>query len=213
MAESEKQSSPSRQQRRVAKTRQRLLEAARAVFAEKGMDLTRIGEITNRADVGKGTFYYHFKGKDQLVRALIRDLLVELAAATEQRCRGAASLKELLDALIGAHIEFFCTRWEDFVLYVQSRSDLTIDESYEGLDTPFMEYFVRMEALLASVIRRSLPKPVLRRVSCAVIGFVSGYYSFAVIASQGEDVDSAFRSLRGAMVESLARFIEEATPE
>jgi AcrR family transcriptional regulator len=46
-----------RRERRASATRQRLLDAARAVFAEKGLDLTSIGDITERADVGKGTFY------------------------------------------------------------------------------------------------------------------------------------------------------------
>jgi hypothetical protein len=61
-------------------------------------------------------------------------------------------------------------------------------------------------------VRYHLPKKVLRRIACAVAGLVSGYYSFAVIASEGEDIDDVFRSLRGAMVVSLARFIKEATP-
>ena len=57
----------SRQRRRTDATRRKLLEAARAVFAEKGMDLARIDEISERADVGKGTFYYHFKSKSHLI--------------------------------------------------------------------------------------------------------------------------------------------------
>ena len=47
---------------------------------------------------------------------------------------------------------------------------------------------------------------------CALAGFVSGYYSFAVISSQDEEIDKTFRPLRDAMVGSLARFIQEAAP-
>jgi AcrR family transcriptional regulator len=204
--------SSTRQERRVNATRQKLLDAARTVFAEKGLDVARIDEITERADVGKGTFYYHFHNKGQLIRQLIKGMLDELATVVEQRCSGIADLDGLLNALIAAHIGFFCTRWEDFVLYFQGRSDLTLGESFPGIETPFLDYLERLETLLASAIKRRLPQPVLRRIACAVAGFLSGYYSFAAISSQDEDIDATFGSLRGAMVASLSRFIQEAAP-
>jgi len=202
----------SRQQRKARATRQLLLDAARAVFAEKGLDLARIDEITDRADVGKGTFYYHFKNKEGLIRELVQGLLRELIAEIDQRVSGKNTLTELLDTLIQVHIEFFSNRWEDFVLFFQSRADLTLELSYAGIETPFMTYLERIEAHLDAVVKHHLSKAVLRRIACAVVGFLSGYYSFAAIASQEEDVDQAFASLRGAMVASLARFVTEAVP-
>jgi len=62
-----KKSKKTRQQLRVSRTRQKLLDAASNLFAEKGLDLTTIDDITERADVGKGTFYYHFKNKEGLI--------------------------------------------------------------------------------------------------------------------------------------------------
>ena len=203
---------PRRRQRRTEETRRKLIDAARAVFAEKGLDTTRIEEITERADVGKGTFYYHFGSKEKIVREVIDAVLGELTAAVRCRCEGVTDLAELLDTLIGAHIEFFCNRWEDFVLYFQGRSDLTLRDSYTGMETPFLNYLLCVEELLATVIQRRVPEPVLRRISCAVVGFVSGYYGFAAVASVEDDVDAVYRSLRGAMVASLTRFIQEALP-
>ncbi|MFH1730795.1 MAG: TetR/AcrR family transcriptional regulator [Planctomycetota bacterium] len=200
----------SRQQRRTSHTRQRLLDAARQVFAERGLDLTRIDEITERADVGKGTFYYHFGSKTELVNELIRRLLDELSASITENCAGLTDLAGLLDRLMGVHIEFFSARWEDFVLYFQSRSDLALEQGYDGIETPFVEYIEHMEALLAGVVKRRLPHAVLRRIACAVAGFVSGYYSFVAIASDDEHIDKTFRPLRRAMVASLASFIQEA---
>jgi AcrR family transcriptional regulator len=201
-----------RQERRTSATRQRLIEAARAVFAEKGLDLASIDDITERADVGKGTFYYHFPSRAKLIRELVRTMLGELNAAMHRGCDDKTDLTSLLDTLIQVHIDFFSNRWEDFTLYFQGRADLTLEVSYAGIETPFLEYLVTIETLVGGVVRYHLPKKVLRRIACAVAGLVSGYYSFAVIASEGEDIDDVFRSLRGAMVVSLARFIKEATP-
>ena len=175
------------------------------------MDLTRIDEITERADVGKGTFYYHFQSKEELIRDLIKTVLGELESAIEEKCGGQSDLTQLLDTLIGVHIDFFSTRWEDFVLYFQGRAELNLQESYQGIETPFLTYLKRIEELIASVIQSRLPKPVLTRIACAAAGFVSGYYSFAVVSTgENEDIDETLRSLRGAMVSSLARFIMEA---
>jgi len=202
----------SRQRRRTKNTHQKLIEAAKAVFAEKGMDMARIDEISERADVGKGTFYYHFKGKSQLIKELIKGILSDLVATIEEKCRGSTDIESLLGSLIGVHIEFFSKCWEDFVLYFQSRSDLTLQDGYSGIETPFIEYLECIESLLESVIKHKLPQPVLRRIACAITGFVSGYYSFASINSQDENIDEVFASLQGAMVASLGRFIQEALP-
>jgi len=54
-----------------ARTRTRLVEAARRVIARKGVDATTIAEITDEADVGFGSFYNHFASKEAIVEAVI----------------------------------------------------------------------------------------------------------------------------------------------
>jgi AcrR family transcriptional regulator len=205
-----KRSKVTRQQRRMSATRKKLLEAARSVFAEKGLDSATISNITERADVGKGTFYYHFKDKEGVIAALIESIMGELSAAIDDRCMEISDLRKLIDAIIGVHIEFFSNRWEDFVLYFQGRGDLYLKDSYRGIETPFIRYLETMEDLIESAIHGQISKQALRRIACATAGFVSGYYSFALIASEDEDVDKTFRSLRGALVSSLTRFISES---
>jgi AcrR family transcriptional regulator len=203
----------SRSRRRKNATRQKLLDAARAVFAERGLDLARIDEITERADVGKGTFYNHFGSKKKIIHETMRCMLSELVETVERRCHGITELPALLDALIGAHIEFFCTRWEDFVLYFQGRGDLIlVDTYYPGIETPFDDYLASVERLVDGVIPARHSPAAMRRIACAVAGFVSGYYAFAIISPGDEDVDATFASLRQPMVASLVRFIREALP-
>ena len=79
-----------RQERRRAETRGRLLEAARRLFAEQGVDSTRINEITERADVGFGSFYTYFKDKEAIVDAV-------LEAITEEHGTTVDRLTETVD--------------------------------------------------------------------------------------------------------------------
>jgi AcrR family transcriptional regulator len=198
----------SRQDRRFSKTRARLLDAARSVFSEKGLDLTTIDDITQRADLGRGTFYYHFGTKSQLVNELMKSVIDELTAQLAKKCQGHTELPEMLDAMIGAHVEFFSQRWKDFVLYFQGRADLTLEQGYEGIETPFLQYIRTEEELVDSTI----PPATIRRLACAIVGFISGYYSFAVVTTDGDDVDRSFASLKQAFVAGLTRFIREAIP-
>ncbi len=55
---------PNKRQLQAAATRDRMLQAANDVFAEKGYQAASVGAITKRADTAHGTFYLYFKNKD-----------------------------------------------------------------------------------------------------------------------------------------------------
>ncbi|RKR73509.1 TetR family transcriptional regulator [Frondihabitans australicus] len=61
---------------------QRVIEAARAAFAERGPDAS-MEEIAARAGVGVGTIYRRFAGKDALLDAIAEQLSAELDAAAD----------------------------------------------------------------------------------------------------------------------------------
>ncbi len=82
----------SRRERRKAETRDRLLNAARLLLARQGVDATRINEITEEADVGFGSFYNYFEGKDAIVAAVVETVATELGEAI------AAATADLDDA-------------------------------------------------------------------------------------------------------------------
>jgi AcrR family transcriptional regulator len=54
------------------RNRERILKAARAVFADQGAD-AQIDDVARRAKVGVGTVYRHFPTKDALTDALVRE--------------------------------------------------------------------------------------------------------------------------------------------
>jgi len=71
-------STAGRTSRKRARTRAELLAAARKVFAAHGFHEASIAEITARADVGVGTFYLHFRDKDEIFATLLEDGLSEM---------------------------------------------------------------------------------------------------------------------------------------
>ena len=61
--------------RRVQKTRKLLHEALVSLLHEKNYDDIVVKEVLDRANVGRSTFYTHFRDKDDLLVSGIRDLL------------------------------------------------------------------------------------------------------------------------------------------
>lgn len=59
---------------KAQRTRQRILEAARAVFAERGFAKATAEEISTRAGVGYGTFYLYFTDKRQALHTILREI-------------------------------------------------------------------------------------------------------------------------------------------
>jgi len=81
-----------RASRRRARTRADLLKAARQIFIEYGYHDSSIAQITERADVGVGTFYLHFRDKDEIFTTLadegFRELREQIAATVAQNPQG-----------------------------------------------------------------------------------------------------------------------------
>jgi AcrR family transcriptional regulator len=66
-----------------ARTRADLLAAARKVFAKRGYHEASILDITTEADVGVGTFYLHFRDKEEAFNTLIEEVLNVLREQVE----------------------------------------------------------------------------------------------------------------------------------
>jgi AcrR family transcriptional regulator len=48
-----------------------ILDAAEELFAAKGYEETSTGDILDRVGIARGTLYYHFKSKEDILDALI----------------------------------------------------------------------------------------------------------------------------------------------
>lgn len=68
---------------RRARMRQRLVESAMLVFAEKGVDASVIDDVLAAAQIARGTFYYYFRTNHELLIAASEELLNEMLGLIE----------------------------------------------------------------------------------------------------------------------------------
>jgi len=75
--------------RRSRKTRRALIDAARDLLKEEGITALTVKAVTERADVGHGTFYHHFPSTESVLAAGIEESMREFAAAMEREFANA----------------------------------------------------------------------------------------------------------------------------
>lgn len=88
-----------RRSRRSVELRERLFRAALNLFAKKGFAETTVEDITNAADVGKGTFFNYFPSKDHILLAFGEMQLGKLQSAVEEARRSATPMPQFLRSL------------------------------------------------------------------------------------------------------------------
>ncbi len=71
----------------AVRNRERLLAAADAVFSERGLDVG-VGEIAQRAGVGRGTLFRNFPCKQDLIAAIVVERMRDAARAGRELLRG-----------------------------------------------------------------------------------------------------------------------------
>ncbi len=94
-----KQHPDGRRERRSAETRERLFRAALDLFARKGFTETTVEDITEAADVGKGTFFNYFPSKDHILLAFGEMQLGKLDSAVAEARRTGEPMPQFLRSL------------------------------------------------------------------------------------------------------------------
>lgn len=88
-----------REEKREA-TRQDILAAAGVLFLKKGYEETSVDDIAEAANVAKGTFYYHFKSKDEVLIGLSIGYLKRLSKQVDDDLAAGVAPLEVLRSIL-----------------------------------------------------------------------------------------------------------------
>jgi AcrR family transcriptional regulator len=88
-----------RRERRRLETRERLYRAALELFGERGFLETTVEDITEAADVGKGTFFNYFPTKEHVLAAYGGERIAAVERALEKARTTSGSVLEVLGEL------------------------------------------------------------------------------------------------------------------
>jgi AcrR family transcriptional regulator len=87
--------------RRGRASRERIVERAAELFAERGIAATTVDDVLAAAGAGKGQFYHYFRSRDELAAAAVGFRCAQVVAGLTQALGGVSSLAGLEEALAG----------------------------------------------------------------------------------------------------------------
>ncbi len=87
-----------------AATRERILQASRELFAERGFEATTTRDIAQAADIASGTLFNYFETKEAIVASLAAEALADARNEFEGKPLDAESFEEALFAFVAAEL-------------------------------------------------------------------------------------------------------------
>jgi TetR/AcrR family transcriptional regulator len=93
----------------VTTTEERIYEAARKVFIQKGMDGARMQEIADEAGMNKALLHYYFRSKENLFKAVFKDIFSKFFDKVRDALSSDVPLKEKLYVFIDNWIDMIQT--------------------------------------------------------------------------------------------------------
>lgn len=84
--------------------RQRIMNEATVLFAERGYGSVGINEVGQTAGFGKGALYYHIRSKEDLLLSIVTEKMEQLISASDGALCDAASVEARIDGLTTAFV-------------------------------------------------------------------------------------------------------------
>jgi AcrR family transcriptional regulator len=100
--------------RRVRRTRELLRRALFSLIQEQGYDRITVQDLLDRADIGRSTFYAHYRDKDDLLQSAFEDIRSALAAEREAAEQAPGATSQFLQPLLVVfrHVEGHRHVWQ-----------------------------------------------------------------------------------------------------
>jgi AcrR family transcriptional regulator len=157
-----------------AESMRRLLAAARTTFVRLGYDRATTRDIAREAGVAHGLLYNYFRSKDELVGAVFREGVRDVAEALGAG-RGAGTPADQLEHIIRRTFELVVERREFWLLSHMLRFQPRTAALTEELSTWTQQVRAQFESLLRAIGHRDAP--ALSRVLFAAIDGAAQHYA------------------------------------
>lgn len=127
-------------------TREKIINTAWKLFYEKGFGDTSINDIIREADISKGTFYYYFRSKDDLLGTLSEILDREYERLESEEPEGMSCYDKLI--WLNYEVHSFMEKNMDYRLIAYLYSAQIIKESFSALLNRNRYYYKYIERIM-----------------------------------------------------------------
>lgn len=157
---------------------QRILEAAKVLFARYGIKKTSIEEIAQYAGLGKGTIYLYFKSKDEIFASICGTIKSNLMQEVEDSLRPLTLPQEKLRMLIYTRLRFFDRLSKEFGLTAESPVEKEYNPSLESAKVEMSRIQIK---LIHGIIEEGIQRGDFHTASPEVTAF-SIYFALEALS-------------------------------
>ncbi|PRY67423.1 TetR family transcriptional regulator [Glaciihabitans tibetensis] len=187
-----KKSSLSLVERKQRAARSRIIDAADALFAERGFDNVSVTDIAERAEVGRTTFFRHFGDKTEVVFAkeqAMFDTITDATAVVWTPTQSAGSLAGALSSLEPLVVRLCTQATSDLAAYERRARLLDAHEELRARDALKNQY---LSDELAKVLLKHDVAPAIATMAAQLA--LACYSSGRILATAPSDLVTATRA-------------------
>lgn len=171
-------------QERAEGTRNRILKAAEASFAESGYDAAGVAEICQRAGLSKGAFYHHFPSKKDVFLALLQGWLAGLESQLAKIRLVAGTVPEALTVMASEVGEAFEEIRGLVPMFLEFWNQAARDpEVWQILIAPYRHF----RDLFAEMITKGIEEGSLKEIPPAIASQVIVSFAVGTLVQSGMD--------------------------
>jgi len=168
----------SRRERERQLRRETIIEAAQALFEQKGFERTTVEEIADEAELGKGTIYSYFNNKEEIYIAILEKKLDFLEEKMREAVANSESAVDALYGLYEAFIKYHRGRKgfiDTLFLQVDNQILYRLGGVVGGLKSKSSAWVENVQSTIQRGIDRGEFSPIdVERVSKVIIGTILG---------------------------------------
>ena len=186
--------------------RAKLVNAARKVFAEKGLAVATARDVVRETDLASGTFYNYFDDKEDAFRAVFDEWIATARVQVrEQRLRAGIGLEERIYGAYRAYFELVVVDPEMFEFLRRNADAIAMLGSEDLFASAVREFIEDMEQWVAEGELDGEIAPWLPFIARSIAG--GAFQIAAHIADEGvSDVDATARFCARLMLDGLRGF-------
>lgn len=184
--------------------RKQILEAALAVFSEKGFHAANVSDVAARAGVSQGTIYWYFESKEELVSAAILLFVEDLAEQTLAFTKMGETSADKLRAVAASMEQLTESGSQLFTMFLEFWASSPRREEAAGL---WMDLLAQYKDVFVALVEEGIDSGEFRQVDAegVVWAIMAAYDGLAAYAMLKPDLDvvRASQAFTDALLQGL----------
>lgn len=186
------------------RTKRRIFNTALKLFAEKGYDSTSVEEITAISGVAKGTLYYHFSNKEEILDLLLTEGMKLLRNSIEIKMKKCNNSIEKIKSIVMVQIKV-TVKYENLITLVFNQMWGKEEKNIKCRNS-VSEYLKILEDVIEEGIRNNeLREGNPKALACEIFGVTYSSLTYKAVTNSQENVDELYNSFINTVIEGIVR--------